>query len=106
MKIEAEVEKIGSLVEDDEWLGLTTELWIVLRSAVRESVKKNVRDFTGKDDYKVGDISKEADARIKASIAEMRGKDDYELGDLSVVVDGIVKDEVNKLTGKDDYEFA
>jgi len=102
----AEVEKIGNLVEDDEWLGLTTELFIILRSSVRESVKSAVRGFTGKDDYKLGDISKEADARIKAAVAEVRGKPEYELGDLSIAVDGIVKDEVNKLTGKEDYEFG
>ena len=28
-------------------------------------MKKGVRDFTGKDDYKVGDLSKEVDARVK-----------------------------------------
>tara|TARA_B110000046_G_C12698621_1_gene275607 strand:- start:233 stop:454 length:222 start_codon:yes stop_codon:yes gene_type:complete len=26
----------------------------------------------------IGDLSKEADARIKATVAEMRGKEDYE----------------------------
>lgn len=46
----AEVERVGNLVEDDEWLGLATELAIVMRSALRESIKGNVRDFTGKDD--------------------------------------------------------
>lgn len=102
----AEVEKIGNLVEDDEWLGLGSELFIILRSSVRESVKSKVRGFTGKDDYKVGDISKEADARIKAAVAELRGKPEYELGDLSIAVDGIVKDEVKKLTGKEEYEFG
>ena len=49
-----EVEEIGNLVEDDEWLGLTTELAIVARVAIRESLKKSVREFTGNDDYKCG----------------------------------------------------
>jgi hypothetical protein len=75
----AQVEEVGNLVEDDEWLGLATELMIVMRCAVRESVKKNVREFTGSDEYAVGDLSKEADARVKAKVAELRGKEEYEV---------------------------
>eukprot|EP00966_Prymnesium_polylepis_P054668 1263418-Prymnesium_polylepis.1 len=71
----AEVEQVGNLAADDEWLGLAMELGIVLRSAVRESVKASVRDFTGNNDYKIGDLSKEADARVKDAVAQMRGKD-------------------------------
>ena len=77
----AEVEEVGNLVEDDEWLGLTMELMIVLRCAIRESAKKSVKEFTGKSNHEVGDLSKELDARVKASVAELRGKDSYELGD-------------------------
>lgn len=102
----AEVEEVGNLVEDDEWLGLTMELMIVLRCAIRESAKKSVKEFTGKSNYEVGDLSKELDARVKASVAELRGKDSYELGDLSIALDTIAKDEVKKLTGKDEYEFG
>ena len=125
-----EVKQVGNLAEDDEWLGLAVELGIVMRCAIRESVKSNVRDFTGKDDYKIGDLSKEADARVKAAVADLRGKDEYELGDLSAVIDQIAKDEVRaaaarsacnapalarlmcalslvqvcKMTGKEEYE--
>lgn len=98
----AQKAEVGNLVEDDEWLGLAMELAIVTRSAIRESMKANVREFTGKDDYKIGDLSKEADARIKSAVADMRGKDEYELGDLSVALDTIAKEEVCKLTGKDE----
>ena len=94
----AEDEKIGSLVEDDEWLGLATELAIVFQSAVRESINANVADFIGKDDYKLGDVSKEADARIKGMVADLRGKDEYELGDLSIALDTLVKEEVREMT--------
>lgn len=90
----AEVEQVGNLAADDEWLGLAMELGIVMRSAIRESVKGSVREFTGKDDYKLGDISKEADMRIKDAIADMRGKEEYELGDLAATIDQIAKDEV------------
>ena len=97
-----EIEEVGNLVADDEWLGLTMELAIVMRSAVRESTKGAVREFTGSDEYKVGDISKEMDARIKDEVAKLRGKDEYELGDLSIALDGLVKEEVKKLSGKDE----
>lgn len=80
------------------------QLAIVLRCAIREQTKKSVREFTGSDDYKVGDLSKEIDQRVKASVAELRGKEEYELGDLTLALDKIAKDEVMKMTGKDTYE--
>ena len=52
----AEVEEVGNLVADDEWLGLGMELAIVLRSAVRESLKSSTREFIGKDEYQVADL--------------------------------------------------
>ena len=48
--------------------------------------------FTGKETYKIGDISKEADARIKAAVADMRNKDEYELGDLTLALDAVAKE--------------
>jgi hypothetical protein len=47
-------ERIGNLVADDEWMGLTMELTELVRVAIIEDVKKNAREFTGRDDYKVG----------------------------------------------------
>lgn len=52
--IKKEEEEVGNLVADDEWMGLTMELAELLRVAVIEDVKKTTRDFTGKDQYKVG----------------------------------------------------
>ena len=46
--------QIGNLVADDEWMGLTMELTELVRVAIIEDVKKNAREFTGKDEYKVG----------------------------------------------------
>ena len=46
----ADEEVVGNLVEDEEWLGLGTEMFIVLRSSLRESLKKNTREFTGNDE--------------------------------------------------------
>ena len=90
----ADEEAVGNLVEDEEWLGLGTEMFIVLRSSLRESLKKNTREFTGSDECelpsrtaryqrpsqllsdacaspntdKLGDLSKEADKRIKDEV--------------------------------------
>ena len=50
MLTSADEEAVGNLVEDEEWLGLGTEMFIVLRSSLRESLKKNTRDFTGSDE--------------------------------------------------------
>ncbi len=58
-------QKVGNLVADDEWNGLSLELAEVVRLAVVEDLKKNTREFLGKDDYKVGDLSKEIDSRVK-----------------------------------------
>lgn len=62
-----EVEKVGNLVTDDEWMGLGMELSEIVRCAVLEEVKRNTADFIGKEDYKVGDVTKEIDSRVKVS---------------------------------------
>jgi len=99
-----EVEKVGNLVADDEWMGLGMELSEIVRVAVIEESKKNVADFIGKDDYQVGDITKEIDGRVKDEVAKLRGKEEYELGDLTIALDQISKDMTCQLTGKEDYE--
>ena len=76
-----EKEAVGNLVADEEWAGLSMELADVVRTAVVEDLKKNSRDFLGKDDYAVGDFSKEIDRRVKEEVAKMREKDEYELGE-------------------------
>eukprot|EP00986_Skeletonema_menzelii_P002524 scaffold682_cov113-Skeletonema_menzelii.AAC.3 len=103
IELTAEEKKaIGNLVADEEWAGLSMELADVVRTAVVEDLKKNSRDFLGKDDYAIGDFSKEVDRRVKEEVAKMREKDDYELGDLSVVLDGKVKELVCELSGKEE----
>jgi len=100
------VEKIGNLVADDEWMGLNMELSELVRVAILEDVKSKTSDFIGDEDYKVGDITKEIDARVKDSVAKIRGKEEYELGDLIVAMDDLSKDMTCQLTGKDDYEVG
>ena len=50
------VNQVGNLVADDEYMGLSMELTELVRVAVLEDIKKNARDFLGKEEYKVGDI--------------------------------------------------
>lgn len=97
---EEKTEAVGNLVENDEWEGLTMELSEVIKMAVVEDIKKNTKEFLGKDDYKVGDITKEIDSRVKSEIASMRGNEEYQLGDLIVVMDNMAKDMTEDLTGK------
>lgn len=78
---DAKKEAVGNLVADDEWLGISMELSEVVRLAVVEDLKKNARAFLGKDEYKVGDFSKELDNKVKEEVAKFRGKDECKLFD-------------------------
>lgn len=91
---------VGNLVADDEWAGLTMELSEIIRRAVVEDIKSNAREFLGKDDYQVGDISKEIDSRVKGEVARLRNKEDYELGDFVFAMDEMSKNLTEQLTGK------
>ena len=89
MPAEERKEKIGKLIEDDEWLGLAVEMTEAVRSAIVQDVKKKQKavadgvkgkttEFIGKDEYKVGDIAKTLDAKVKQEIANLRGKEECE----------------------------
>lgn len=91
---------VGNLVEDDEWNGLGMELTESIRLAISEDIKRNAREFIGKDEYKVGDITKEVDARVKDELAKFRGKEEYELGDFTKAMDEMSKKMVEDFTGK------
>ena len=53
MPVEEQKEKIGNLVADDEWMGLSMEITELVRTAIIEDVKSKTSDFIGKDEYKV-----------------------------------------------------
>jgi hypothetical protein len=76
---EEEKKRVGNLVADEEWNGLSLELADIIRMAVVEDLKKNSREFLGKEEYLLGDFSKELDKRVKAEVAKIREKDDYEV---------------------------
>jgi hypothetical protein len=91
---------IGNLVADDEWAGVTMELGELVKKAVLEDIKSKGREFLGKDEYKIGDLSKEIDARVKQGVADIRGKPEYEVGDLVITLDEFSKNMTEQLTGK------
>jgi hypothetical protein len=98
--IQEQKQEIGNLVADDEWAGVTMELGELVKRAVIEDIKAKGREFLGKDDYKVGDLSKEIDARVKQGVADIRGKPEYEVGDLVITLDEMSKNMTEQLTGK------
>jgi hypothetical protein len=102
--IDAEIterkEIVGNLVADDEWAGVTMELSQLIRKSIEEDLKQKAREFLGKPDYALGDMSKEIDARVKQGVADIRGKDDYEIGDLVLSLDEMSKNFTETLTGK------
>ena len=95
-----EKEAVGNLVADDEWAGLSMELGEIVKKAVVEDLKANARDFLGADTYKLGDISKQVDARVKQGVAQMRGKEEYEVGDLVLSLDEMSKSLTEEFTDK------
>merc|ERR1740130_577920 len=100
---------VGNLVVNDEWEGLTMELSDLIQTAVVEDMKKNCREFLGKEDYKLGDITKEVDTRVKGEIALLRGKEEYEFGDLTKEIENKRRDWVKGYLGEDaakDYVFG
>lgn len=89
LSVEERKERIGSLIADDEWLGLAVEMTEAVRTAVVQDVKKKQQavvggvkgkttEFIGKEEYKVGDILKTLDAKVKNEVASLRGKDECE----------------------------
>ena len=56
-------------------------------------------DFTGKEQYTFGDISRELESRRAAWVQEFTGKSDYQFGDLT-------KTFVSNFTGKGEYQFG
>jgi len=78
---------------------------------IKEGTKEALVAFTGKEDYKFGDISKEAATRAHAAISNLVESDEYkELSDktkeaMSKAKDA-AKDALTNFTGKEDYKFG
>mmetsp|Transcript_6777 Transcript_6777/g.11916 ORF Transcript_6777/g.11916 Transcript_6777/m.11916 type:complete len:277 (+) Transcript_6777:75-905(+) len=73
---------------------------------IKEGTKEAVLAFTGKEDYKFGDISKEAAIRAQNAIGNLLGNEEYQFGDLTKSAINKAKDAVTSFTGKEDYQFG
>jgi len=73
---------------------------------VKEGTKEAVLAFTGKEEYKFGDISKEAAARAKTAMANLMGSEEYQFGDVTKAAMNKAYDAVTSFTGKEDYKFG
>lgn len=83
----APAEAVATLVDDDEWNGVTMELTSAVSKTVISSLRRHAKDFLGgKEEYHVGDITREIDTRMKNAVANLRGKENYEIGDLVAYV--------------------
>jgi len=63
-----------------------------LSASAMEELQKGVSSFTGKEEYKFGDIS-------QATMAKVTGNPDYKFGDITMGA-------VTSFTGKEGYEFG
>ncbi|CAJ1382641.1 unnamed protein product [Effrenium voratum] len=73
---------------------------------MKEAGKEAVLAFTGKEDYKFGDISKEAASRAKTAVANLLGQEEYKFGDVTKQAVNKAMDAVSSFTGKEDYKFG
>ncbi|OLQ14697.1 60S ribosomal protein L34 [Symbiodinium microadriaticum] len=73
---------------------------------IKEGAKEAALAFTGKEEYKFGDISKEAAARAKVAVATLLGKEEYQFGDVTKAAVNKAMDKIADFTGKDSYKFG
>ncbi|CAE7389399.1 RPL34 [Symbiodinium sp. CCMP2592] len=73
---------------------------------IKEGAKEAALAFTGKEEYKFGDISKEAAARAKVAVASLLGKEEYQFGDVTKAAVNKAMDKIADFTGKDGYKFG
>jgi len=78
---------------------------------IKEGTKEALVAFTGKEDYKFGDISIEAATRAQTAIGNLVESDEYkELSDKTKEAMGKAKDAAKEalasFTGKEDYKFG
>lgn len=112
MTKEEKEEAVGNLVADDEWNGLTLELSELVRLSIVEDLKKNTREFIGKDDYKVGKFPIRSRVLLEWCRQALTKRFSLLLssfsvvGDISKELDSRVKQEVANLRGKEEYELG
>lgn len=73
---------------------------------MKEAGKEAVLAFTGKEEYKFGDISKEAAKRAKNAVANLLGQEEYKFGDVTKKAMNKAMDAIAGFTGKEEYKFG
>lgn len=90
---------VGLVVRVELMAAQTPAEATALLADAMEATKRGITDFTGKDEYKFGDVTKAAFSRVRDGIADFTGKEEYEFGDVTKAV-------VSNFTGKQEYEFG
>lgn len=68
------------------------ELGTRVAERAKDDIAQSVRDYTGKDEYRFGDVT-------EATVRKVTGSNDYKFGD-------ITRNAVKSVTGKDEYKFG
>jgi hypothetical protein len=86
----------------------------LLKDSSGHAIKSGISEYTGKDEYVFGDLTKAAVSKVGAGITDViqdfTGKEEYEFGDITKTVVAKscagVADAVQDFTGKDRYVFG
>ena len=82
----------GTVLKAELGVRAVQEVGVRLTERAAQGIADGVRSYTGKKEYKFGDLTEETVHRIT-------GKDDYQFGDLT-------KGALKSVTGKEKYEFG
>ena len=82
----------GTVLKAELGVRAVQEVGVRLSERAAQGIADGVKSYTGKEEYKFGDLTEETVHRIT-------GKDDYKFGDLS-------RGALKSVTGKDGYEFG
>mmetsp|Transcript_37374 Transcript_37374/g.98864 ORF Transcript_37374/g.98864 Transcript_37374/m.98864 type:complete len:300 (+) Transcript_37374:3-902(+) len=86
----------GTVLKAELGVRAVKEVGVRLTERAAQGIADGVRTYTGKEEYKFGDLT-------EATVHKVTGKDDYRFGDVTKsALDGAGK----ALTGQDDYKFG
>ena len=82
----------GTVLKAELGVRAVKEVGVRLTERASQGIADSVKDYTGKDEYKFGDLT-------EATVRKVTGSDEYKFGDLT-------KGAVKRVTGKDEYRFG
>ena len=82
----------GTVLKAELGVRAVQEVGVRLTERAAQGIADGVRSYTGKEDYKFGDLTEE-------TVHRLTGKDDYKFGDLT-------KGALKSVTGKEQYQFG